>query len=306
MDKYKQILITGGTGFIGSYLCERLMRNGHYLTILTRSPVKYNDENSKNQRFISWDTDLIPEMEKADVVINLAGENLGGDSPIGRRWTDRLKKRIYNSRINSTKKLVEAMKSENPPELLISASAISIYGDSGDSDLDEESETGDDFLAKVCSDWEAEALKAEKVGVRVVIPRIGISLEEDGGMLEKLKLPFSLFVGGPIGRGEQYLPWIHMHDLCNALMFPINNTELSGTFNACSPNPATMNELASAMGKVMGRPSIFRVPEFLLKMMLGDGAIPVMQSLKAQPKVLQKAGFEFQFKDLEYTLADIL
>lgn len=301
MSKDKQILITGGTGFIGTYLGERLMRDGHYLTIITRSPEKYTEESSKNQRYISWNSDLVSEMEKTEVVINLAGENL-----FGKRWTDEVKKQLYNSRIDTTKKLVDAMKeSENPPELLISASGVNYYGDSGDAVLDEESPAGDDFLANLCLEWEKEAQKAKEADIRVAIARLGIVLEEDGGMVEKMKLPFQLFAGGALGSGKQYISWIHMQDLCEALEFPINNKELSGAFNACSPNPVIMNELAEAMGKVLNRPSVFRVPELVLKMALGEASAPVVGSVRVQPKVLQNSGFEFQFEDIEYALADI-
>lgn len=301
MDQEKKILITGGTGFIGSYLCEELMREGHFLTLLTRSPDKYSEESSKNQAYVSWDGDLVSEMEKADVVINLAGENL-----FGKRWTPEVKKRLYNSRIDLTKTLVNAMKSaESRPELFISGSAVGIYGDSGNTVLVEESDKGDDFLAKICVDWEAEAVKAEALGVRVAIPRIGIVLEDDGGVIEQMKLPFSLFAGGPLGTGNQFVPWVHMYDLCQAIIYPMDE-DLSGPYNACSPNPETMKDLASALGRVMKRPSFFKVPEFALKLVLGEAAAPVLSSLRVQPKRLQKMGFEFEYEDLEYALADIL
>lgn len=302
MEKELKILITGGTGFIGGYLCDRLMKEGHYLTLISRSPEKYAEESSKNQRYIGWEDNLVAEMEKSDVVINLAGENL-----FGQRWTEEVKTRLYNSRIDLTKKLADAMKqSEHPPELFISASGINYFGDSEDEILTESSEAGDDFLAKICIDWEKEARKAEAAGVRVASPRISVALEEDGGVVEKMKLPFALFVGGPLGSGKQYLSWIHMHDLCNAILFPIENKSISGPYNACSPNPVTMNEFAGAMGRIMRRPSIFKVPEFVLNIVLGEAATPIVSSVRAQPKVLQKLGFEFHFEDLEYALADIL
>lgn len=302
MDKSKNILITGGTGFVGGYLCEELMRRGHYLTILTRSPEKYSEQGSKNLVFKSWDDPLVPLMEESEIVINLAGENL-----FGQRWTEPVKKKLYNSRIITTSKLVKAMKQATVrPELFISASAVGIYGDRGDQLLDESSKPGDDFLAEICSDWEAESHKAKKLGVRVVNPRIGIVLEDNGGVVEKMKLPFSLFAGGPLGDGKQYVPWIHMADLCNALIYPIENLELEGPYNASAPVPETMNELARVMGKVMNRPAFFRVPEFMLKLVLGEAAQPVLSSLRVQPKVLQVTGFEFEFEDLEEALADIL
>jgi uncharacterized protein len=297
----KKILITGGTGFVGSFLSEELMREGNYITIVTRDPSRYRETEAANQMYIGWD-EVESVMDKMDVVINLAGENL-----FGQRWTDSVKKKIYNSRIDATRTLVDAMRaSATKPELLISVSGVGIYGDSGDTLLTEDSPHGNDFLAEVCTDWEKEAMVATDLGVRVAIPRLGIVLEKNGGMLEKMYLPFSLFVGGPIGSGEQYIPWIHMNDLCRALMHPMHNTEFSGVYNACSPEPATMSEFANVLGEVMNRPSLFRVPEFALKLVLGEAATPAISSLNVQPKVLQVSGFEFEFEDLRLALADIV
>lgn len=297
----KKILITGGTGFIGSYLCSELLKQGHFISIITRSPKKYSKEQSKNLQYIGWDDDLPAAMEETDVVINLVGENL-----FGKRWTDAVKKSIYNSRIESTNRLVKAMKdSDSKPELLISASGVGIYGDSGNKLLNESSPVGNDFLANVCKDWEKESQKAADFGIRVVNPRFGIVLQKDGGFLQIMKLPFLFFVGGPIGDGKQYIPWVHMDDLVRALIYPIKNQDLTGAYNVCSPQPETMNRLADAMGNVLNRPSFFRVPEFVLKIILGEASEPALANLNAQPKVLQISGFEFKFEDLEEALADI-
>jgi uncharacterized protein (TIGR01777 family) len=297
----KQVLITGGTGFIGQYLAEELMKQGHYITIITRSPDRYKGESAKNQRFISWD-DLSDHMGKMDIVINLVGENL-----FGQRWTDSVKKKIYDSRILSTRKLVDAIRASiNKPEVLISASGVNYYKEKGDQVLIESSEPGDDFLAKVCIAWEKEAELAAELGVRVVISRFGVVLEKDGGVIEKMKLPFSLFAGGPVGSGEQYMAWIHMKDLCRSILFAIENKNLDGVYNATAPEPVTMNEFAKALGRVMRRPSFFRVPEFALNLILGEAAAPVISSLRVQPKVLQLTGFEFEFEDIEMAIADII
>lgn len=297
----KRILITGGTGFIGKYLGEKLMREGHFLSIVTRSPEAYKNEEAKNQKFISWD-DITSVIENIDVVINMAGENL-----FGQRWTDAVKKRLYESRILTTRKLVDAIRaSVNKPDVFISTSGVNYYRDSGDDVISEESDSGDDFLANLCKDWEKEAELASTLGVRVVIARFGIVLEKDGGVIEKMKLPFNLFLGGPIGSGDQYMPWIHMEDLCRILIFAMENDQLTGALNACSPEPVTMNDFANALGKVMNRPSFFRVPEFVLNIVLGEAAVPVTGSLRVQPKVLQKSGFEFEFDDIELALADVM
>lgn len=299
--KSKKIILSGGTGFIGSYLTEELLKKGHFLSIITRSPGKYANEQSRNLQYTGWDDDLVKAMEEADVVYNLAGENL-----FGKRWTSNVKKSIYNSRIESTKNLVEAMAaSKTKPELFISASGVGIYGDRGEELLDESSSPGNDFLAEVCKDWEKESQKAADAGIRVVNPRFGIAFEKDGGFIQIMKLPFLFFVGGPLGNGKQYFPWIHMDDLCRALIYPIENEQLSGPYNACSPQTETMNRLADAMGRVLNRPSFFRVPEFVLNTVLGEAARPALASLNVQPKVLQISGFEFKFEDVEEALADI-
>ncbi|XWN36344.1 MAG: TIGR01777 family oxidoreductase [Balneola sp.] len=294
-------LITGGTGFIGRELREKLLKTGNNLVIITRNPKKYEDEAATNQRFISWDDDLASEMANIDVVINLAGENI-----FGQRWDEQVKERIYKSRIESTQSLVEAMKlADKKPSVFVSASASGIYGDQGDAILTEEYKIADDFLAKVCEDWEKESQQAKELGVRVVNPRIGIVFEEGGGALEKMIPPFKFFVGGPIGDGKQYMSWIHRSDLIKALLFPVENEEMEGAYNVCSPNPATMNEVSETLGDVMNRPSIFRVPKFVLDIVLGEAAQPITDSIRMQPKRLQVAGFKFRFENLEEALADI-
>lgn len=297
----KKIIITGGTGFVGSNLCNELLKRGHFISVVTRSPEKYSEEQSKNLQYIGWDDDLAGAMEEADVVYNLAGESL-----FGKRWTDSVKKSIYDSRIESTKKLVDAMsKAASKPELFVSASAVGIYGDSGSELLDESSEPGNDFLARVCIRWEEESQKAANLGIRVANPRLGLVCEKDGGFLQMMKIPFLFFVGGPLGDGTQYFPWIHLDDTVRALIYPMENKELSGPYNVNGPEPVTMNHLADAIGNVLNRPSFFRVPEFVLNTVLGEAAQPVFESLNVQPKVLQISGFEFQFEDVEEALADI-
>ena len=297
------ILITGGTGFIGQELRTLLLQEGHYLSVITRSPKKYADEAAKNQQFLSWDGDLVEAMNSADAVIHLAGEGI-----FDQRWNEEVKQRIYDSRINSTKKLVSAMeKAEKKPEVFISASASGIYGNRGEDILDESANADkEDFLAKVCIDWEAESQKAAEFGVRVVNPRIGIVLEKSGGALQKMLTPFQFGVGGPVGNGKQYMSWIHRTDLCNALIYPIEQTELKGAYNLCAPNPATMNEFAATLASTMNRPNLFRVPKIALEIMYGEGAKPITDSIRMQPKVLQVNNFEFRFEELEEALTDIL
>ncbi len=296
------ILITGATGFIGSYLRNMLLREGHFLTIVSRSPEKYEEETAKNQQFVSWDDDLAAQMDKNDAVVNLAGSSI-----FGKRWTKEVKQKIYSSRIESTEQLVEAIReADNRPDVMISASGADYYNPAGDQVLDESAPAGDSFLSKVCVDWEAAAQPVTELGVRLGTPRIGVVLEKDGGALQQMLLPFKLFVGGPIGSGEQYFPWIHMLDLCRGLIAPIENKSIAGAYNLNAPNPVTMDEFANELASQLHRPSLFRVPEFALDIILGEAANPVITSKRMQPKKLQQHGFEFRFPFLRQALGDIL
>lgn len=301
----KKILMTGGTGFIGSRLREELIQQGHYLTVVTRQKRLLKGEQAKNLRFISWsEQDLRRHMAGQDAVIHLAGEGVAG-----KRWTDQVKKAIHDSRVLTTRGLVDAMASlpsKERPSLFISASAVGIYGSQGDVVLSEGTAKGTDFLAMVCVQWEAEALKAESLGVRTAIPRIGIVLGEGGGMLEKMELPFRLFVGGSLGSGRQFVPWIHIDDVCRGLVYPILQQNLRGPYNLCAPEPVTMKEFATTMGHVLHRPSLFTVPTFALRLVFGESAGAILGSLRVKPAALEAFGFEFHHPVLEEALNEIL
>ncbi len=297
-----KVLVTGGTGFIGRGLCSMLLREGHYLKIITRNPAGHRDEQSKNQQFISWEAGLSEAMEWADAVINLAGENI-----FSQRWTDEVKQKIYSSRIESTERLAEAIRSaENPPEVMISGSAVGYYGGRGIKVIDENEPAGNDFLAKVCIDWEEAAKPVEECGVRLIISRTGIVLEKGGGVLKKMLPAFRFFAGGPVGRGTQFVPWIHRYDLCQTFIFFLENKSTEGPYNICSPDPVTMEELAKSLGDVLNRPSFLRVPEWALKTALGEAAKPALESLRAQPARLEQSEFEFRYIYLTEALSDIV
>ncbi|MGM0507043.1 MAG: TIGR01777 family oxidoreductase [Bacteroidota bacterium] len=296
------VLMTGATGFIGTHLRRMLLQEGHDLVVITRSPAAYAAIAAKNQTFVSWEEDLSDWMNRSDVVIHLAGENL-----FGQRWSESVKKSIYKSRIGLTSHLVDAMEqAERRPSLFISVSAVGYYGDGGDRILDESEDQGEGFLATVCRDWELTALKAADLGIRVATPRLGLALETGGGVLANMLPFFRWFVGGPIGSGTQYLPWIHMEDLCRGLLFPIREPDLEGAYNLCSPEPVTMNEFASSLGSVLNRPSFFRVPAPLIRLVLGEASEAVLGSLRVHPAKLRAHGFEFYYEDLEESLASIL
>lgn len=295
------ILVTGGTGFVGSHLTMQLLREGHMLKIVTRSPKKYSSSEAKNQQFISWDAQFEKQMDWADAVINLAGENI-----FGQRWSKSVKDKIYNSRILGTRQLVEAMhEAADPPAVFVSASAAGYYGDTAGQVVDETSKPGADFLANVCQDWEKEAKQAPD-SVRLVIPRVGIVLEKGGGAIQQMILPFKLFAGGPVGSGNQYVPWIHMKDLTDALQFVIREEQIEGIYNVNAPNPVTMRTLADEIGAQINRPSWIRVPELVLKLVLGEAAEPILASLNVSSDKIQEAGYTFNYEDVELALADIL
>ncbi|MEX0594054.1 MAG: TIGR01777 family oxidoreductase [Balneolaceae bacterium] len=296
------VLMTGATGFIGTHLRKMLLQEGHDVVVITRSPAAYESISARNQTFVSWEEDLPGWMGRADVVIHLAGENL-----FGQRWSESVKESIYKSRIGLTSRVVEAMKQSDPrPSLFISASAVGYYGDGGDRILDESEDRGEGFLATVCRDWELTALKAADLGIRVATPRLGLALETGGGVLANMLPFFRWYAGGPIGSGAQYLPWIHMEDLCRGLLFPIQEPDLEGAYNLCSPEPATMDQFASALGTVLNRPSLFRVPAPLVRLVLGEASQAVLGSLRTRPAKLRSYGFEFYYEDLEESLASIL
>lgn len=293
------ILITGGTGFIGNYLVNTLLSRGDTVTIVSRTPGKYR---KKGVAYASWDDDLTAIMETVDAVINLAGSNL-----FDNRWTDSVRKSILNSRIKATESMVNAIKgAKNKPKVFISGSAVGYYGPRGADILDESQPSGQDFLAKVCIAWEHEAQKLNDPSVRLVIARIGIVQQTDNGALQKMLLPFKLYGGGPLGHGSQYYPWVHMDDMVQALLFCIDNSEIEGPVNISAPTPVTMDEFASTLGKVMGRPSWFRVPEFMLKIAIGDSATSILASLRAVPNKLLEHGYRFRHPNLEHALRDIL
>ncbi len=322
------IFMTGGTGFIGGHLSQLFLKQGDKVTIATRNPDRHaasaqaqarNQEQGQGQAkeqgqdqrksdnalvaFVPLDSDLSLHMKECNVVVNLAGETL-----FGKRWTGSVKKRLYNSRIQTTRSLVDAMRRlDKKPDVFLSASAVGYYGDCGSEIITEKRGAGNDFLARMCHDWEHEALKAESLGIRVVIPRTGVTLGREGGALATLLPVFKAFIGGSVGSGTQYFPWIHIEDLCKSLVFAVRNEDFSGTFNATAPKPVTMNEFAKALGEVISRPSFFRVPEFALDLVLGnDAASMITNSHRAIPVKLHDNGFNFQYEDIGQALRQIL
>jgi uncharacterized protein (TIGR01777 family) len=300
-----KILITGGTGFIGSHLLRQLSNETHHIIILTRSGSKTTTLNKAIIESFHWDPRTTgawsKEVDGCDVVINLIGKNV-----FEQRWNENVKQEILNSRIIPTKLLVEAIgNAKHKPSVLISASAVGFYGDRNDETLTEQSSGGNDFLADVVKQWEGAAYEAEQFGVRVATPRIGLVLEQSGGMIGKMLLPFQLFVGGPIGNGRQFLPWVHMNDVVQGILFPIANKNFHGVYNLVSPHPVSMNEFSKIFGSILHRPSWMPVPDIALRILYGDGAQVILSGQRAVPEKLLVAGYHFSFSELKKALNDI-
>jgi uncharacterized protein len=302
----KKIIITGATGLIGAKLCNALVKRGDDVTIFTRNISRGKKELQEIKKIVEWDyrkpEQWKSELNGKDAVIHLAGANLAG-----RRWSEQYKKIIIDSRITSTKNLISGMEDiDEKPDLFICASAVGYYGDKDEELITEQSPPSNDFLADLCKKWEREASKAEFLGMRRVSLRQAPILSKKEGMLKEMKLPFKLFLGGPIGTGKQWLPWIHIEDLVNIYLFLLENKNITGPVNAASPNPVRMSEFAEVMGKVLQRPSYFKIPKFLIRIIKGEVADSVTASQRVLPQKLLDAGFDFNFKDVQTALRDLL
>jgi uncharacterized protein len=304
-----KIAITGATGLVGTRLVAKLTENQHQIVILTRNSAKaqkiFPANNFTNVEIVQY----MPQesgrwqdnISGCDAVINLAGE------PISERWTPQHKKAILESRQIGTRKLVEAFARANvKPQVLISGSAIGYYGTSETETFDETSSSGNDFLAEVCQKWEAEAMAVQEYGVRLVIVRIGIVLANGGGALSKMLTPFQVGAGGPIGTGRQWFSWIHRDDLVNIIIEALNRNEMTGVYNATSPNPVKMQDFCQTLGNVLNRPSWLPVPEFVLELLLGDGAIVVLEGQQVLPKKTQSLNIKYQYPELKLAIQEIV
>ena len=298
------VVVAGGSGFVGSELVKLLLEKQHTVFSLTRHPDKVAISNAKI-RAERWDAQTVDSwadtVDGADAVINLTGELIAG-----KRWTRSQKSIILASRTNSTRALVLAIeRAARKPSVLINASAVGFYGHVPSGDVPESFPKGDDFLAGVCDQWELEARAAEKAGVRVVMPRFGIILSGKGGALKKLMMAFSLFVGGHFGNGRQWFPWIHLDDVVAGIMFILSTPGISGPVNFSAPDAVTMMEFCKVLGKALGRPSWARVPGFALRLVLGEMANMLLTGQRAVPKKLIEAGYVFKYPSLVEALNEI-
>jgi len=301
-----KIIITGATGLIGRRLCTTLSNRGDKLTIFTSDINKAGRIIKGAHEFIKWDYNKPFEWEEC-IEGKYAVIHLAGSSIAGRRWDDEYKNSIFNSRKISTQSLVDAIgKVKNKPSVFISASASGIYGNRGDEILTEISSSGNDFLSSVCRAWEEEAAKVEPLNVRRISIRTGVALSKDGGALKQMLLPFKLFIGGPLGNGKQWFPWIHIDDLINIYLFALDNPEINGAINAVSPIQITMNEFAKTLGNILHRPSIFKVPLFALRIAIGEASEAVIASQRVIPQRLLNFKYKFKYENVEKALRDML
>jgi len=298
-----KVFITGGTGFLGSALTERFLAEGHSVTILTRTApendlrpgLAYCEGNPTKKG--SWQK----EVARQDVVINLAGAS------IFRTWNEKNKKAIHSSRILCTRNLVDAIGRAGKKMTLLNGSAVGYYGFREDEELDEKSPPGDDFLANVVKDWEAEARKAEEFGTRVVLCRIGVILGKDGGALSKMLSVFKWGLGSPLGSGAQWFSWVALHDLVNIFLYLMENETISGPVNCTSPYPVTNREMTKALGRALHRPTILPpVPAFIIRGALGEFSDVFVKGQKVMPEKLLAKGFVFEFSEIEKALAHLL
>ncbi|MYD72176.1 MAG: TIGR01777 family protein [Acidobacteria bacterium] len=285
------VLLTGGTGFIGSRLKTRLEELGHTVRVVSRGP----------GGDVTWDPDAIREAVSAsDAVLHLAGENV-----IGRRWTARQKERLRESRVDTTQLLAQAV-ADAGPAVFVTASAIGYYGFSTFRRFTERDGAGDDFLAQLSVEWEAARQPAIDAGVRTATIRIGVVQHPGGGALGKMLLPFRLGVGGPVGSGEQWISWIHMDDLLAMFEWAITNDQVSGVYNGTAPNPATNLAFSRTLGRVLRRPAVLPAPSFALRLALGEAAELLVQGQHVLPERALAEGFEFHFPEVEPALRDLL
>lgn len=282
------VLVTGGTGLVGTRLVRRLTADGHGVTVVSREPGRVPF------RAVAWDG-IDGVIGEVDAVVNLAGEPIAAG-----RWSERRKQVLRASRIEATRAIVRAIRDHEPrPKVLVNASATGYYGDRGDQELDESAPAGTDrFTASLCKAWEAEAVAAEALGVRVVRLRTGVVLAPEGGAMARMLRPFRACLGGPLGNGTQFMPWIHVDDVVGIVVAALENEAWSGPVNATAPEPVRNGEFTRILGRVVQRPAVLPVPAFALRLALGEMATILLDSQRAVPAAALAHGYEFRYPQL--------
>jgi uncharacterized protein (TIGR01777 family) len=310
------VVVAGGTGFIGQPLCAALLRAGHTVTVLSRHPGSTRLSATVPVEVMSWDPARphsdqawVQRVGQADAVVNLAGENVGGRGPVPTRWTAGFKTALRTSRLQATDGIVRALSAApaRGPAALVNASAVGYYGSRRDEILTESSGPGSDFFGRLCVEWEAAAQAAANYGVRVVVVRTGVVLERQALAAHLLVLASKLGVGGPLGSGQQWWPWIHRDDVIGLVLHALDSETVSGALNAVSPNPRRMAEYPQVLGKLLHRPSVVPAPEFALRLLFGEVAEALLlSSQRALPRRALETGYAFQYATLEQALTAIL
>lgn len=301
-----KILISGGTGFIGTALINNLCESGYQISVLTRNPDRAIKQFGNKVNAIQWDGISIEPLKTSitgcEIVINLIGEGIAN-----KLWTKSQKKKIYDSRILATNALVTAVnRYSDSITTFISGSAVGIYNDTPRNTVDESSAYGNNFLSKVCIDWENEVNKLQKASIRKVWLRTGLVLGKNGGVLNKLILPFKLGLGGALGSGKQYMNWIHISDMITIISRICSDTTINGAVNLVSPENVTNHQFTKILGKILCRPTIFAVPSFILKLILGELSTVLLTGPNVIPTKLLNANYAFKYPCLETALKQLL
>ncbi len=299
------VLVSGATGFLGKVLCQTLKERGLAFTAFSRRPDRAKTLVPGVKEVYRWRPKLelapVAAIQSAQAIVHLAGETVAG------RWTKDKKKAIRESRIVGTQHLVEAIgDAKSKPGVLVCASAVGYYGNRGEAELTEDSGPGDDFLAELCQAWEAEAKRAEELGVRVVMLRTGVVLGLGGGALQQMLLPFKMGLGGPVGNGQQWMPWVSLDDVIGIILHAIGVTDVKGPVNVTAPNPVRNSEFTKTLGKVLHRPAFLPVPPFVLKVLLGEFADVLLASQRILPTRIQQWGYAFRHPTVEEALRAVL
>jgi len=296
-----KILITGATGLIGRRLTQALLAQSHHITALTRSPERASKLLGPKVELWHSLTGVF-SLEGFDAVINLAGEPIAD-----KRWTTARKQLLCESRWQLTEKIAELIKaSPQPPSVLISGSAVGYYGDQGQAIVSEERTPHQEFTWQLCSRWEKLALQAQSDTTRVCLLRTGVVLSSEGGALSKMVMPFRLGVGGPFGDGQQYMPWIHIDDMLNAIQFLLHQPSLQGPFNMVAPTPVRNEQFSAQLARVLHRPCFMRVPATVVRCLMGESSILVLGGQQAIPQRLTDAGYQFLYHSLQAALKDVV
>lgn len=297
------VVVTGATGFVGRALVATLLAAGHRVTVVSRDTARARQAFAGRVDAVSWDDapGFSDAVSRADGVVNLAGENLSAG-----RWTARRKQAILASRTDATGRIVRAIaQADRKPAVLVSASAVGYYGPQTDRICVEADGPADDFLAQVCQVWEKEAAAVTEYGVRLVILRLGLILGADGGALPRMALPFRLFVGGPVGSGRQWMPWVHRDDVVGLIVHALQQPDVHGVLNAVAPEAQTNRTFSRTLGRALGRPCWLPVPAFLLQLAFGEMSSLLLTGQRVAPEATLASGYTFRFPNLEPALADI-